>query len=54
VDQRRQRVQRARVDLVEAELDLLNLRGKLLERYADLLKSYQPTALILKGATDPM
>ncbi|HEY5376626.1 MAG TPA: TolC family protein [Polyangiaceae bacterium] len=47
-------VQRARVDLVEAELDLLNLRGKLLERYAELLKSYQPTALILKGATDPM
>jgi outer membrane protein len=47
-------VQRARVDLVKAELDLLNDRGKLLERYADLLKSYQPTALILKGATDPM
>jgi outer membrane protein TolC len=47
-------VQRARVDLVKAELDLLNDRGKLLERYADLLKSYQPTALILKDATDPM
>ncbi len=47
-------VQRARVDLVVAELDLLNYRGKLLERYADLLKNYQPTATILKGATDPM
>jgi len=47
-------VQRARVDLVETELDLLNLRGKLLERYADALNSYQPTALILKGANDPM
>ncbi len=47
-------VQRARVDLVKAELDLLNDRGKLLARYADLLKSYQPTALILKDATDPM
>jgi len=47
-------VQRARVDLVEAELDLLNLRGKLLERYAETLKSYQPTALILKDASDPM
>jgi outer membrane protein len=47
-------VQNARVDLVKAELDLQNDRGKLLEKYADLLKSYQPTALILKGATDPM
>ncbi len=48
------KVQDARVVLVEAELDLLNLRGKLLERYADVLKSYQPTALILGGATSPM
>ncbi|MEO7032399.1 MAG: TolC family protein [Polyangiaceae bacterium] len=47
-------VQRARVELVEAELDLLNLRGKLLERYADALNNYRPTALILKGANDPM
>jgi outer membrane protein len=47
-------VQRARIDLVEAELDLLNDRGKLLERYADALKSFQPTAVILKDATDPM
>ncbi len=47
-------VQRARVDLVVSELDLLNYRGKLLDRYADLLKSYQPTAVILQGASDPM
>jgi outer membrane protein TolC len=46
--------QRARVDVVEGELDLLHLRGKLLERYADVLKSYKPTALILKGANDPL
>jgi outer membrane protein TolC len=46
------RVQRARVDLVEGELNLLHLRGKLLERYADVLKSYQPTAQILKDAND--
>ena len=46
--------QRARVDVVEGELDLLHLRGKLLERYADVLKSYKPTALILKGAEDPL
>jgi outer membrane protein len=48
------RVQRARVDLVEGELDLLHLRGKLLERYADVLKSYKPTALILKDANDAL
>jgi hypothetical protein len=48
------RVQRARVDLVEGELNLLHLRGKLLERYADVLKNYKPTALILKGAGDPL
>jgi len=47
-------VQRARVDVVEAELDLLHKRGKLLVQYTDLLKSYQPTALILKDADDPM
>jgi outer membrane protein len=46
--------QRARVDVVEGDLDLLHLRGKLLERYADVLKSYKPTALILKGAEDPL
>jgi outer membrane protein TolC len=48
------RVQRARVDLVEGEIDLLHLRGKLLERYADVLKNYKPTALILNAAQDPM
>jgi outer membrane protein TolC len=46
--------QRARVDVVEGELDLLHLRGKLLERYADVLKSYKPTAQILNGANDPL
>jgi outer membrane protein TolC len=44
--------QRARVDVVEGELDLLHLRGKLLERYADVLRSYKPTAQILNGARD--
>ena len=48
------RVQRARVDLVQGEIDLLHLRGKLLERYADVLKSYRPTALILNAAQDPL
>ncbi|HWZ90658.1 MAG TPA: TolC family protein, partial [Polyangiaceae bacterium] len=46
--------QRARVDLVEGELDLLHLRGKLLEHYADVLKNYKPTALILTSAQDPL
>jgi outer membrane protein TolC len=46
--------QRARVDVVEGDLDLLHLRGKLLERYADVLKSYKPTAVMLKGANDPL
>jgi len=45
--------QRARVDVVEGDLDLLHLRGKLLERYADVLRSYKPTATILKSASDP-
>lgn len=45
--------QRARVDVVEGDLDLLHLRGKLLERYADVLKAYKPTATILKSASDP-
>ncbi|HYQ42393.1 MAG TPA: TolC family protein [Polyangiaceae bacterium] len=48
------RVQRARVDLVEGELDLLHLRGKLLERYADVLKQLKPNALMLEGAREPM
>jgi outer membrane protein TolC len=48
------RVQRARVDLVEGELDLLHLRGKLLERYADLLKRLTPNALTLDDAREPM
>jgi len=48
------RVQRARVDLVEGELDLLHLRGKLLERYADVLKQLKPNTLMLEGAREPM
>jgi len=48
------RVQRARVDLVEGELDLLHLRGKLLERYADVLKQLKPNALMLDDAREPM
>ena len=48
------RVQRARVDLVEGELDLLHLRGKLLERYSDVLKQMTPTALTLDDAREPM
>ncbi|HET7538916.1 MAG TPA: TolC family protein [Polyangiaceae bacterium] len=48
------RVQRARVDLVEGELDLLHLRGKLLERYADVLKRLTPNALTLDDAREPM
>jgi outer membrane protein len=48
------RVQRARVDLVEGELDLLHLRGKLLERYADVLKRLTPHALVLDQAREPM
>lgn len=48
------RVTRARVDLIEGELDLLHLRGKLLERYADVLKQLKPTALMLNDAREPM
>ena len=48
------RVQRARVDLIEGELDLLHLRGKLLERYADILKQLTPYALTLDDAREPM
>ncbi len=48
------RVQRARVDLVEGELDLLHLRGKLLERYADVLKKLTPNLLTLDDAREPM
>lgn len=48
------RVQRARVDLVEGELDLLHLRGKLLERYADVLKRMNPSVLTLDDAREPM
>ncbi|MEO6602586.1 MAG: TolC family protein [Polyangiaceae bacterium] len=47
-------VERARVDMVEGELDLLNLRGKLLERYADVLKSLTPNILTLPDAREPM
>jgi outer membrane protein TolC len=48
------RVQRARVDLVEGELDLLHLRGRLLERYAPILKAIRPNLLTLEGAREPM
>ncbi|MEI9938338.1 MAG: TolC family protein [Pseudomonadota bacterium] len=48
------RVQRARVDLVEGELDLLHLRGKLLERYADVLKRFSPNVVTLDDAREPM
>jgi outer membrane protein TolC len=47
-------VERARVDLVEGELDLLHLRGKLLERYADVLKKMTPNVLTLDDAREPM
>jgi outer membrane protein len=47
-------VERARVDMVEGELDLLNLRGKLLERYADVLKTLTPNVLTLPDAREPM
>jgi outer membrane protein TolC len=46
--------QRARVDVVEGDLDLLHLRGKLLERYADVLKNFKPTAVMLKNANGPL
>jgi len=48
------RVQRARVDLVEGDLDLLHLRGKLLERYAEVLKRIRPNVLTLDDAREPM
>ena len=48
------RVQRARVDLVEGELDLLHLRGRLLARYADVLKRIKPGALTLDDARGPL
>jgi outer membrane protein TolC len=38
------RVQRAKVDLVEAEIKLLHLRGRLLERYASVLERLRPPA----------
>ena len=47
-------VERARVDMVEGEIDLLNLRGKLLERYADVLKKITPNVLTLEDAREPM
>ena len=47
-------VERARVDMVEGELDLLNLRGKLLERYTEVLKKITPNVLTLPDATEPM
>jgi outer membrane protein TolC len=40
------RVQRARVDLVLADLSLLELRGLLLERYADAVKLLPPEARV--------
>ena len=48
------RVQRARIDLVEGELDLLHLRGKLLERHLDVLKRIRPNLLTLGDAQSPM
>jgi outer membrane protein len=48
------RVQRARVDLALGELDLLHLRGKLLERYANVLKRLTPNVLTLDDAREPM
>jgi len=48
------RVQRARVDLIEGELDLLHLRGKLLERYAEVLKRLKADVLTLDAAREPM
>lgn len=47
-------VERARVDMVEGELDLLHLRGKLLERYTEVLKKLTPNVLTLPDATEPM
>lgn len=47
-------VQRARVDLVESEIDLLHLRGKLLDRYAQVLKSMTPNVFTLDDAREPM
>jgi outer membrane protein TolC len=44
------RVQRARIDLVEGELDVLHLRGKLLGRYAEVLKRSRPSVLTLDDA----
>jgi outer membrane protein len=44
------RLQRARVDLVLADLSLLTLRGRLLSRYADAVKQLPPAERIeLKG-----
>ncbi len=40
------RVQRARVDLVLAELNLLALRGRLPDRYADAVKQLPPSARV--------
>jgi outer membrane protein TolC len=48
------RVQRSRIDVVEGELDLLHLRGRLLARYADVLKRIQPAALSLDDARGPL
>ena len=47
-------VERARVNMVEGELDLLHLRGKLLARYADVLKKITPNVLTLDDAREPM
>ena len=47
-------VERARVNIIEGELDLLHLRGKLLGRYADVLKKITPNVLTLDDAREPM
>ena len=52
--QARLRVQRAKIDLVEGDLDLLHLRGKLLERYRDVLRRITPHAVVLDDARGPL
>ena len=47
-------VERARVNIVRGELDLLHLRGKLLARYADVLRKVTPNVLTLDDAREPM
>jgi len=47
-------VERARVNMALGEIDLLHLRGKLLERYTDVLKKLTPNVLTLDDAREPM